>query len=186
MAMMNEIGLGHGFAEMPTPPGHSGAEVPAGESPVAELPVDELTMEELAMAAPSPEPAPQPVELPADTLVAFQAGLIFVTTGQVACNELGADLDQIALTPAMAWRIAAVLRETLQQPELQGRSAVVEAWNAEEAASMPAGRIALNELCVQISIEPLGAGARVTVGWHYVAGLIVSLEGAADWARGVR
>ena len=172
--MTNEFYSDEIVVDTSTAPGHQEMEVP-----VAELTAAELSAAELYVAQ------PEPVDYPKDTLVAFQAGLLFVTTGQDACN-LGAELDQIALTPALAWRIAAVLRATLEQADMHERSATVHAWNADEAAHMPHGLISLNEHFVQVGIEPLGAGARITVGWNYVPGLIVSLEGAADWAQGVR
>lgn len=127
--------------------------------------------------------ASQTASFPADALVAVQAGLIFVTTGQMACYELSADLDQVALTPAVAWRIASALRDALQHSSIEERKISVGVWDASEKVAMPHGRIQLNDRLIQIGIEPLGAGARVTVGWDYVPGLIVSLENACQWAQ---
>lgn len=123
------------------------------------------------------------VAYPADALVAVQAGLIFVTTGQMACSQLGAALDQVALTSTVAWRIAAALREALQHSGMHERRVSVGVWSASEAASMPHGKIVVDDRFVQIGIEPLGAGARVTVAWEYVPGLIVSLENAVQWSQ---
>ncbi len=127
--------------------------------------------------------AQQTVAYPADALVAVQAGLIFVTTGQMACHQLGAELDQVALTPTVAWRIAEALRETLQHADMHERQLFIGVWSASEIAAMPHGIIALDERFVQVGIEPIGAGARVTVAWDFVPGLIVSLENAVQWSQ---
>ncbi|QDV06222.1 hypothetical protein Poly30_17290 [Planctomycetes bacterium Poly30] len=118
---------------------------------------------------------------PSDAPVSVYSGLVFATTGQMACYELNAPLDQVALTPAVALRIAAVLRETLQYGDLRERDHAVQVWSASEAAAMPHGRVLVSESCIQFGIEPLGAGALVTVQWAYVPGLILALENAANW-----
>ena len=83
-----------------------------------------------------PAAAPEAPAYPADALVAVQAGLIFVTTGPWACTELGADLDQVTLTPSVAWRITQALRECLQHPGLGERRIAIDVWNASEAVAM--------------------------------------------------
>ena len=117
----------------------------------------------------------------ADALVTVYGGLVFATTGQMACYELNAPLDQVALTPAVALRIASILRETLNHGDIRERDLAVQVWSASEAAAMPHGRVVVAESHICFGIEPLGAGALVTVQWAYVPGLIVSLENAADW-----
>ncbi len=130
-----------------------------------------------------PAPATQAAAYPADAIVSVQAGLIFVTTGQMACHELGADLDQVALTPAVAWRIAQALRESLQHSGMHERRVSIGVWSASEVAAMPHGMISVDDRFVKVGIEPLGAGARVAVAWDYVPGLIVSLENAVQWSQ---
>lgn len=127
-----------------------------------------------------------PAQLPTDALVSFQAGLVFATTGQVACNELGAELNQVALTPAVAWRIAAALREMLEYGGIEARRGILSLWHTHEVQAIPHGRILLDERAVQVGIEPLGAGVFVTVGWAFVPGFILALEGACGWAQSVR
>ena len=123
----------------------------------------------------------QQATLPADAPVTVYGGLVFATTGQMACYELNAPLDQVALTPAVALRIATILRETLLYGDTRERDMAVQVWSASEAAAMPHGRVLVHEPCVQFGIEPIGAGALVTVQWAYVPGLIVALENAANW-----
>ncbi len=117
----------------------------------------------------------------ADAIVSVYGGLIFATTGQMACYELNATAEQVALTPAVALRIAGVLREALAFGDLEKRQLALQVWTASEMAAMPHGRVLFEEAGVQFGIEPLGAGALVTVQWAYVPGLIASLENAASW-----
>lgn len=123
-------------------------------------------------------------EYPIDAIVTVYGGLVFVTTGGFACTELDVAAEQLALTPAVAQRIAAVLRETLQHPDLRQRGLTVEVWSASEVSHMPHGRVWIDEQAIHFTIEPLGAGAHITVGWHHVPGLIVSLETCAHQLLG--
>lgn len=125
--------------------------------------------------------APALDALPVDAPVTVYGGLVFATTGPMACHELNAALDQVALTPSVALRIATALRETLDVAEIREREHAVEVWMASEAAAMPRGRVIVSDVGIQFGIEPLGAGALVTVQWVFVPGLIASLENAADW-----
>ena len=129
---------------------------------------DDLSTDAAGVPGPAagPAAASEAPAYPADALVAVQAGLIFVTTGPWACTELGADLDQVTLTPSVAWRITQALRECLQHPGLGERRIAIDVWSASEAVAMPHGQILLTDRFLQIGIEPIGAGARVTVGWE--------------------
>lgn len=141
----------------------------------ATMPSAEVDLAAPALAAPAL--AAPPVDAP----VTVYGGLVFATTGPMACHELNAALDQVALTPSVALRIATVLRETLDVAEIREREHAVEVWMASEAAAMPRGRVIVSDVGIQFGIEPLGAGALVTVQWVFVPGLIASLENAADW-----
>lgn len=107
------------------------------------------------------------------------AQLIFVTTGEAACGEFNEFPVQVALTAVVARRIAEVLRVTLQHPDLETRQAIATQWQADEQPHVPHGRLLVSADAVRIGIEPLGAGALITVGWHYVPGFILQLEAAA-------
>ncbi|MEM8712909.1 MAG: hypothetical protein AAGG01_18310 [Planctomycetota bacterium] len=119
-------------------------------------------------------------DYPVDAIVTVYGGLVFVTTGGFACTELGVAAEQLAVTPAVALRIAAVLRDTLQHGDLRQRGLTVEVWSASEITHMPHGRVWIDEQAIHFTIEPLGAGAQITVGWLHVPGLILSLETAAQ------
>lgn len=116
---------------------------------------------------------------PVDALVTTLAGVVFVTTGQHACDSLGEFPAQVALTPLVARRIAQALRDVLPYPGLEERLSVVAAWQAEELPHVPHGRLELDFLAVRFGIEPLGAGTLVAVRWEHVPGLILQLEAAA-------
>ena len=125
--------------------------------------------------------AEAPVVPVADALVNVYSGLIFATTGELASHELNITPEQVALTPAVALRIAGVLREVLELEEHSEREAALGIWSSHEVALMPYGRVIMDESAVHFGIEPLGAGALVTVQWDHVPGLVASLVNAADW-----
>ena len=111
------------------------------------------------------------------------AQLVFVTTGQAACDEFDEFPVQVALTPVVACRVAEALRVTLEHSDLQTRAAIVAQWQADENPHLPHGRLVIDGKAVHIGIEPLGAGALITVGWAYVPALILQLEAAAARIR---
>lgn len=119
--------------------------------------------------------APAPA-YPVDALVSTMGGVVFVTTGQLACDRFGAAANQVALTPLVARRIAEILRATLGTPDLEERRALCAAWQEEENPHIPHGRVLLDQEAVHLGIEPLGAGFLVTVAWEHVPGLILQLE----------
>ena len=116
--------------------------------------------------------------LPVDAVVSTMAQLIFVTTGQVACDEFDEFPTQVAFTPRVARRVAEVLRFTLQYPDLVTRQAIVAQWQAEEDPHVPHGRLLMDESAIRFGIEPIGAGALIVVGWAHVPALIYQLEAA--------
>ena len=124
-------------------------------------------------------PAPAaPLSYPVDALVSTMTGVVFVTTGQLACEALGTSLCQVAFTTRVARGIAALLRESLQESSLDGRQQLCAAWQAEEDTRVPSGRVLMDQRAVHLGIEPLGAGTLVTVMWEHVPALILQLESA--------
>lgn len=122
-------------------------------------------------------------ELPTDAIVSTMAHLVFVTTGQAACDEFGEFPVQVALTSVVARRIAEVLRVTLEHPDLESRQAIATQWQADEQPHLPHGRLLVGAKAVGIGIEPLGAGALITIGWNYVPAFILQLEAAVARIR---
>lgn len=126
-----------------------------------------------------PPAPPAPPTYPVDAPVATMAGVVFVTTGQMACDAIGATPCQVALTPLVARRIAELLRACLVERSLEGRQQQCADWQAEEDRHVPSGRVVMDQLAAHIGIEPLGAGTLVSVQWEHVPGLILQLESAA-------
>jgi hypothetical protein len=115
--------------------------------------------------------------------VSSTGNLVFLTTGQQACDVLGESPSQLALTPVVALRIAEVLRVILQYPDLATRAAIVEEWQDGERPHVPHGCLAMDPMAVRVGIEPLGAGVLVAVMWEHVPALIVHLEHHASMLR---
>ncbi len=124
-------------------------------------------------------PAPAaPPSYPVDAPVSTMSGVVFVTTGQIACETLGTSPCQVAFTTRVARSIAVLLRTSLQEPGLDGRQQLCAVWQAEEDARVPSGRVIMDQRAVHLGIEPLGAGTLVTVMWEHVPALILQLESA--------
>jgi len=123
-----------------------------------------------------PSPADPSPALTTDAVVVAAANLVYVTTGTQACAHLREYATQVALTPVVAYRIAEILKVSLQYADLPTRQSLVEAWGAGEATQVPHGSVQIDMQCVRFGIEPLGAGARVTVLWQHVPALILCLE----------
>lgn len=124
-------------------------------------------------------PAPAaPPSYPVDAPVSTMSGVVFVTTGQTACETLGTSPCQVAFTARVARSIAALLRTSLQEPSLDGRQQLCAVWQAEEDARVPSGRVIMDQRAVHLGIEPLGAGTLVTVMWEHVPALVLQLESA--------
>lgn len=125
----------------------------------------------------SSPPAPHGT-LPDDAIVSVMGGLVFVTTGQQACEQLGEYPTQVALTPVVAARISEVLKVILQYPDLPTRESIVAEWNQGEAGLVPHGRVLIDMTAVRFGIEPLGAGALVAVLWEAVPPLVITIDRA--------
>lgn len=119
---------------------------------------------------------PAPAAPTTDAIVAGGGGLVFVTTGGIACARLGAFPDQVALTPVVALRIGEVLRVVLQYPDLGSRVAILDEWRAGESLAVPHGRVVVDEAAAHVGIEPLGAGTLVSVLWEHVPGFVWQIE----------
>ena len=115
---------------------------------------------------------------PIDAPVSTMSGVVFVTTGQIACETLGASPSQVAFTARVARSIALLLRTSLQERSLDGRLRLCAAWQAEEDGRVPSGRVIMDDRAVHLGIEPLGAGTLVTVMWEHVPALVLQLESA--------
>jgi len=111
-----------------------------------------------------------------DAIVSGGGGLVFVTTGELACAALGAYPDQVALTPVVALRVAEVIRVVLQYPDLATRAAIVDEWQVGESLAVPHGRVLVDARAVHVGIEPLGAGTLVSVLWEHVPGFVWQVE----------
>ena len=116
------------------------------------------------------------VDLEVDALVSTVANLIVVTTGVAAIDTLGAALEQVTLTPLVAERIAGALREALVLSDPLHRAELIARWQEAERSNVPFGRIVVDESAVHLGIEPIGAGALVSVLWRHVPALIWQLE----------
>ena len=119
-----------------------------------------------------------PPSYPVDAPVSTMSGVVFVTTGQIACETLGMSPCQVAFTARVARSIAVLLRTSLQEPSLDGRQQLCAAWQAEEDARVPSGRVIMDQRAVHLGIEPLGAGTLVTVMWEHVPALVLQFESA--------
>ena len=119
-----------------------------------------------------------PPSHPVDALVSTMSGVVFVTTGQTACETLGASPSQVAFTARVARSIAVLLRTSLEERSLDGRQQLRAVWQAEEDERVPSGRVTMDLRAVHLGIEPLGAGTLVTVMWEHVPALILQLESA--------
>lgn len=124
-------------------------------------------------------PAPTaPPSYPVDAPVSTMSGVVFVTTGRIACESLGVSPDQVAFTTRVAQSIAVLLRTSLQERSLEGRQQLCAVWQVEEDARVPSGRVIMDQRAVHLGIEPLGAGTMVIVMWEHVPALILQLESA--------
>lgn len=150
--------------------------VPQHSVPAAPAPMSASVQPMVPVQAP-------PVALPVDAVVSTMARLVFVTTGQAACHALGEFPSQVALTPVVAFRIAEVLRAIAQHSDLQMRAAIVAEWQADEMLHVPHGRVLVEQYAVRFGIEPIGAGALVSVLWEHVPAVIRHLEDYADLLR---
>lgn len=120
-----------------------------------------------------------PQQVLTDALIGETGGLVFLTTGSAACEALDEVPVQVAITPMIAFRLAEILKVALQYPDRETRLKLIADWSETERAAVPHAVLEVDERCVRVGIEPLGAGCSVAVLWEHVPGLTFQLAEAA-------
>lgn len=120
-----------------------------------------------------------PQQVITDALIGQTGGVVFLTTGAAACEALDEAPVQVALTPMIAFRLAEILKVTLQYSDRETRAKLVEEWSASERVAVPYAVLEVDDAGVRVGIEPLGAGSTVAVLWEHVPGLTLQLSDAA-------
>lgn len=120
-----------------------------------------------------------PQQVATDALIGETGGLVFLTTGSAACEVLDEVPVQVALTPVIAFRLSEILKVALQYPDRETRLKLIADWTESERLAVPHATLDVDERCIRVGIEPLGAGCNVAVLWEHVPGLTFQLAEAA-------
>jgi len=120
-----------------------------------------------------------PHRVATDAVIGETGGLVFLTTGSVACGALDEMPVQVALTPVIAHRLSEILKVALQYSDHETRRELIAEWSSRELVAVPHAVLEVDDRSVRIGIEPLGAGSRVAVLWEHVPGLTFYLAEAA-------
>jgi hypothetical protein len=120
-----------------------------------------------------------PQQVVTDALIGETGGLVFLTTGSCACEVLDEAPVQVALTPMIAFRLSEILKVALQYPDRETRLKLIADWSEAERVAVPHAVLDVDDRCIRVGIEPLGAGCSVAVLWEHVPGLTFQLADAA-------